>query len=314
MLTLFWVVGNVALRHVGGMTEDEEIIAPANERQTSEWITVLSALNLDYRLTYEGAAWVMHVPVAQASRARAELEAYEREGRLWSGGQDAFEDALTAGERSGSPLWAAGFLLVFYLWLGAYDGGVVLLRAAAADSTAMAAGEWWRAVTALTIHADEGHLVGNMVSLALFGYAACLAYGGGLAWALILASGITGNALAAVVSGPDHISVGASTACFGALGILVAHQLVENVRRFGFTRSVWSRTWIPLGAGCGLLALLGTGPRSDLAAHATGFLCGVVLALPFSWVQPDRVPRWLQAALQLGCIVVVMMAWRAAGQ
>ena len=60
------------------------------------------------------------------------------------------------------------------------------------DSTAMAAGEWWRAVTALTIHADEGHLVGNMVSLSLFGYAVCLAYGGGLAWALILASGIAG--------------------------------------------------------------------------------------------------------------------------
>ena len=294
------------------MSDDEDVMVPAHEKQTSEWITVLSALGIDYRLTYEGAAWVIHVPATQSAGARTELKAYEQESRLWSIDDDGGGADVAPGDRSWSPLWAAGFVLAFFLWLGAYDGDVVLLRAAAADSTAMAAGEWWRAVTALTIHADEGHLVGNMVSLSLFGYAVCLAYGGGLAWALILASGIAGNALAAALSGPDHISVGASTACFGALGILVAHQFVENVRRFGFSRSVWSRTWIPLGAGCGVLALLGTGPRSDLAAHATGFLCGVVLALPFSWIPVDRTPRWLQGLLQLSCVVVVMLAWRAA--
>ena len=161
----------------------------------------------------------------------------------------------------------------------------------------------------VTLHSGPTHLVGNVLCLLLFGYAVCDTFGGGLAWVLILASGIVGNALAGLAHGAGHTSIGASTACFGALGILSASQSVRNLREHGFSLSIWSRAWLPLGAGLALLTLLGTGPRSDLLAHLFGFLSGLVLCLPFVIGMPALSPG-AQRALQLIALVTVMIAWR----
>jgi hypothetical protein len=42
--------------------------------------------------------------------------------------------------------------------------------------------EWWRPLTALTLHADAAHLFGNLVFGVLFGYAAGQLLGSGVAW------------------------------------------------------------------------------------------------------------------------------------
>jgi membrane associated rhomboid family serine protease len=76
------------------------------------------------------------------------------------------------------------------------------------------AGEWWRAVTALTLHADAPHVGGNAVAIGVLMTAVCWHLGPGLgAWLLLLA-GAAGNLLTAAVHGGGHSSVGASTAVF----------------------------------------------------------------------------------------------------
>jgi membrane associated rhomboid family serine protease len=204
----------------------------------------------------------------------------------------------------------AGLLTAFYLWLGPYDHADPLLRGAAMDAGSIADGETWRLVTALTVHSGVVHLVGNVLCLLWLGHAACAVFGGGVSWVLVLSAGIAGNYVACRFRGPQYVSVGASTACFGALGVLTAYRLIHNVRRAGVARSVRDRMWLPLGAGLALLALLGTGVGSDVGAHLFGFLCGLLLALPLSWLGVSRVPAWGQRVMQIFCIAVVMSAWR----
>ena len=293
------------------MASDEVLIDPPDAQKTLEWITVLSAVGLDYRLARDARDWVIHVSTADEARVRAELDAYERESAEWPALLRDGPPGWSVGTGTWSAAWAGGFLVAFYAWLGPYRAGSSVLRAACGDSARMLAGEWWRPITALTIHSSASHLAGNTICLVLMGYAVCRTVGRGLGWLLVLVGGVAGNVATGLLR-PEHLSVGASTACFSALGILSAHRAVALARRVDDAARIGRRTWLPLVAGLGMLLLTGTGPRTDVSAHVLGFLAGMTAALPFSWVGVDWVPDWVQRALQLLCLAVIGVAWRAA--
>ena len=79
-------------------------------------------------------------------------------------------------------------------------------------------GELWRAVTALTLHADGAHVAGNAVLGAVFGSAVSRSLGPGVALAWVIAAGTLGNFINAWKHTDSHVSVGASTAVLGAVG------------------------------------------------------------------------------------------------
>jgi rhomboid protease GluP len=294
-----------------GLSADEDVsLPPVDEQRTSEWIVVLAAAYVDYRLSYAGGLWQIHVPLDAFDVAEREIQAYEEERVTWDRMRTVAPSSWLAAASSGSPLWVAGMLIAFYLWTGPFDRGNALVCGAALDTNRLFGGEVWRLVTALTVHSGLVHLAGNVVSMLLFGYAVCTTFGGGLAWIMILGTGIIGNAVSAAVHGPDQLSVGASTACFGALGILTACQALRNLQQFGMSRSIWNRVWLPIGAGLGLLSLLGTGVQSDLLAHLFGFLSGWLLCMPFIWWRPPTLSAGRQQLLQLVGLFVVMFAWR----
>src|SRR5207247_4253997 len=85
--------------------------------------------------------------------------------------------------------------------------------------------------------------------------------GPGVGLCVLLFAGAGGNALTAVAHGAHHDSVGASTAMFGAIGILGATRVVSRGRRRAARTS-----WMVVAASLALLALLGTSPGSDLLA------------------------------------------------
>lgn len=105
-----------------------------------------------------------------------------------------------------------------------------------------------------------------------------------------------------------HLSVGASTAVFGALGILVA-----LVWRRGFLRHTpWRRRFAPIFAGIALLAYTGTaGENTDLGAHLFGFVAGLGIgwALARDALLDGRRAQWLAAAAGAGALVA---AWAVA--
>lgn len=137
-------------------------------------------------------------------------------------------------------------------------------------------GDWWRPFTALTLHADIGHLIGNIVSGVCFGLVVNWTFGSGLGWLMILLSGGLGNVLTAHFAGRGDtiISLGASTAVFAALGLLVGHALASNFSPNGLPALRYRLA--PLAAGLILLFTLGVGDeRTDVAAHFFGFLAGI---------------------------------------
>ena len=138
-------------------------------------------------------------------------------------------------------------------------------------------GQWWRPFTALFLHADVGHLLGNIVLGVTLFLLVTSSVGPWLGGALILTSGTIGNALSAVIHHPANFrSLGASTAVFGALGILVGLEVIRAWRSRTYNKV--GGAMIPLGAGIILLGWLGSGdPPSDVLSHCLGFLVGGVL-------------------------------------
>ncbi|MDZ4199577.1 MAG: rhomboid family intramembrane serine protease, partial [Kiritimatiellia bacterium] len=291
--------------------ENEVEWLPADGQQTLEWIAVLSAARLDYRLIRPDGAWRILIPRTSMARARAELAAYEAETSSLNASPLRPPEENRSGSGAGSSFWVSAFLILFYAWFGPYESGSLLLRRAAADSGAILSGEFWRTITALTIHADPEHLGGNLLSLFLLGWAVCRIFGSGLGWSLILLAGIAGNTATAIWTAGNHLSVGASTACFGALGILTGVRLTRRSGEIRNPLSFRNRDWIPLAAGLAVLALFGTGPRSDLAAHAFGFGLGTLLGALFGRLPYPAIPGWIHRTLEMACLFAVLAAWRA---
>ncbi len=158
-------------------------------------------------------------------------------------------------------------------------------------------GEWWRPFTALFLHADPGHLLGNLLSGMLFGTLVARSVGPWRGWGLILACGTLGNIVAGALAWPAPLlSIGASTAVFGALGILSG---------LGFSAMLSARFHIPLAktvapilAGLILLGWLGAGGpdgTTDVLGHVSGFVSGLITGFLIGHF-PRKAPSTIGAA------------------
>ena len=172
-------------------------------------------------------------------------------------------------------VWATILLLVFRQQS---QDPTLADRYASSSISLIANGEWWRPFTALFLHGDGGHIIGNLASGAVFGALVSKSIGPWKGWAMILLAGTFGNATTSLVTYPEaFLSLGASTAVFGALGILSGIGLVENFREE--LRMPWLRVLAPLLAGLVLLGWLGgaaPGEGVDVFGHVFGFSVGVL--------------------------------------
>ena len=172
-------------------------------------------------------------------------------------------------------------------------------------------GQYWRVITALTLHLDIGHIASNLVFGAVFGVLAGRILGGGVASLAILFAGSLGNFINAMIQQPEHSSVGASTAVFGALGVIVAHALRPLVfRQPSHPVSAFKR-WSPLIGGLVLLGFTGVdGPRTDVAAHATGFIAGLVVGSAGASLPTHRLASsTVQVSAGIITLIILAVAW-----
>ena len=140
-------------------------------------------------------------------------------------------------------------------------------------------GEWYRCVTALTLHADSRHLFGNVLFGAPFLILLCRRVGLGLGVFLVLLAGTFGNVLNTLYRQSAHVSLGFSTALFGTVGALSGFMALQGWdKRDGAGKLSWRRGVLLLAAGTGILAMLGTeGENTDYAAHLFGLLSGFIV-------------------------------------
>ncbi|MDJ0866007.1 MAG: rhomboid family intramembrane serine protease [Myxococcota bacterium] len=274
-----------------------------SRRAADEWALVLVAEGLHPSVHGSRDGFVLVVPEAEAERAHATLHDYEGESAL-----PTLPAAPVADPHAlGHALFAGAALIVFFLVTGPRDAATPWFARGSADADLIRHGEWWRVWTALTLHADLGHVVSNAVVGAVFGNALARGVGAGFALALVVAAGAAGNALNAWLHATWHVSVGASTAVFGSVGVLAGIALVRR-RRAAFRGR---RALVPVAAALALLAMLGTGgERVDLWAHGFGLAAGIPLGLAAGTVAPP--PRPLQWALGLAAFAALLGAWALA--
>ena len=109
----------------------------------------------------------------------------------------------------------AVLLIGFFVVTGPADGNVVWFARGSAAASRILAGEVWRTVTALTLHVDVAHVLGNALASAVVVTAIGQQLGPGVGIWLLLLAGAAGNLLTALVHGPlprKPISVNSWTA------------------------------------------------------------------------------------------------------
>ncbi len=276
-----------------------------------QWALVLEARGIPFRLERSGDAPQLLVPAAYRAAAIEELVLFEEENRDWPPVPPA------APPFADNTLVTLSNLLLFALFhnlirLGVWWPGEAMpawMAIGSADSELILNGQWWRLVTALTLHANSLHLLGNLAIGGIFIVFLCRYLGSGLGWALLLCAGVLGNLVNAVLQPLDHSSVGSSTLVFGAVGLLASLNISRH------RRQTWKQWFLPFAGAVALLALLGTeGERTDLGAHLCGFMVGAAMGLPAGYLvgkrgRPGRLPDMM---LSLFSASVVAASWMMA--
>ncbi|MDX1561887.1 MAG: rhomboid family intramembrane serine protease [Gammaproteobacteria bacterium] len=243
------------------------VSCPARE-QCAELALVLESQAVPSIVRWDGRAWVLSVDAADAAFARRQLSAYAAESKRTAQSKPELKGI-------GNPWPGIFFYLItiigFALIAPELVFGIEWLARGRMDAGMMFAGEWWRPVTALSLHADAAHLLGNAFFGSLFAYSVARYWGGGFGWLAIVLCGTFGNVANGFLSGADHRSIGASTAVFAALGLLAAYCWRRGFPAFASARERSA----PIVAGIGLLAYMGTGGvNTDIGAHLLGFVVG----------------------------------------
>lgn len=133
--------------------------------------------------------------------------------------------------------------------------------------------EWWRLVTSTFLHVDWWHILLNMVALYSIGRFVENYYSSRKVFIVYVLTGIAGSALA--MFDQNAITLGASGAIFGFMGLIVGNLLKANTYSPGLPvplNSILTPAlfWLVLSFGIGGISFLG---------HLGGFLAGIVLGL-----------------------------------
>jgi rhomboid protease GluP len=271
----------------------------ARHAQAEEWALVLAAAGIPHRVAASGEGFALLVLEEDVARARAALEGFDAD-------EAARAHPVAPDDDRPTPWFlgvlAGALLLAAFAVTGTPAGGSRWFDRGAAVAGLMRA-EPWRAVTALTLHLDVAHVVGNAMATAVLLPPIGQRLGPGVAIFLVLLAGAAGNAVAAALHAPGHGAVGASTATFAAIGILGAMRLLPHSGG-RTTRKPWT---IP-AAALVLLVMLGAGRGADVLAHVTGFLGGVIVGLATATIRRPSGPA-VQWPLGLLAVAALVGGW-----
>jgi rhomboid protease GluP len=185
--------------------------------------------------------------------------------------------------------------------------------------TLVAAGQYWRLLTAMFIHLGLLHLAFNGWALYIFGREVEAFYGSPRYAVIYVVSGLFGNVVSYIWGNPDVWSAGASGAIFGLVGADVAFFLI-NRKALG---RLSQRQLVNLGILVAINLAIGFVPGIDWLAHLGGLVSGFVLGLGlsprYSAVWEGWAPRLVnktsatQGVFVVGVVCLLLVAGVALG-
>ncbi|MEM7220423.1 MAG: rhomboid family intramembrane serine protease [Pseudomonadota bacterium] len=278
-----------------------DVFETPRRAQLAEAAFVLTALGVPHEIGSDGDRYFITVPTGAAAFAARQLAEYWQEGatvRRRPPNSPAIDSGLFGVLGFLLAIWSVPWLETVSLY-AFHELGIM-------SASGIRAGEYWRAFTALTLHADIGHIAGNTLFGILWGTLAGRQLGSGVAWLLILFAAAAANVLNGYVQPLPFRSLGASTATFAALGLLATVVW----RRGYFANPDWRRSFAPVFAAVAFVAYTGIGDaNTDVLAHVFGCGAGLITGLlaarlPLRYLQPRY--QWLAGA---GAIGVLTLAW-----
>lgn len=282
------------------------IIRAANRKEFRDIELLLLSRSVPFSRESESSIRSFYVPLNYHSFVINEIEQFQKENRNWPpviGLQKGllFRFSLVH-------LGVVVCLTLFHWRMGRIPNAGLWMDSGMLVVEKVLAGEWYRTVTALTLHADGAHLLSNLLGLLVFVGGVHQFVGTGLSWLLVLIAGAIGNAGTAVFYQTAHNAVGASTAVFGAVGLMGAF----GVKRYLTQKPFRKRFFIPLIGALGLFAMLGTNPNSDVMSHVFGLVSGITTGLLLTPLLGTRITKnpLLQGLALLLFSAVLVYCWR----
>jgi membrane associated rhomboid family serine protease len=289
------------------MIDDMRVVFDSrNRRACADRALVLESLQIPHRIVDDALSCALIVPAEYSARAMDELRLYDEENPPLHPQRIkpfAYQNALPG-------IIAYIIVIVVTAWLsGVSYFAQDWFGAGRIDGVLVRAGEWWRTITALTLHSGLRHLVGNIVFGAFFGLLAGRLFGSGLAWLAIILAAASGNALNTLLLESSHRSIGASTAVFPALGLVAGFVWRGKL----MSQERWSYRVGPIVGGLALLMYTGTGDaNTDIGAHLMGFVCGFAGGMLLTLIRHRLTSEPLQIGAALAASFLVVGAWIAA--
>jgi membrane associated rhomboid family serine protease len=158
----------------------------------------------------------------------------------------------------------------------------------------IAAGEWWRLITAMFLHYGLLHILTNMWALWQLGRYLEAALGPVRFIALYLIAGLGGNVAAYLFTAPNQETAGASTAIFG----LFLAAIVVN-RRLGLQIA----QLVPLLVVN--LVITFSIPNISIAGHLGGLVIGGIVSAVLAYAPANR--RATVQAIGCGVVLIVLI-------
>lgn len=286
-------------------------VATSRKRQAEEWALVLVAEGFAPQLRRGEAGWWIEVELGRQQEAEEILHS-------WRAERAARATRATLPEAYATTTWELALayslalsMLAFHLGLEAANRHSLFVDLGDSQAVLVLAGQAWRTVTALTLHADLSHVAGNTLFGGFFLAALAGRLGIGCSLLAFLVSGALGNLANAVYYGSGHSSVGASTGVFGLVGVLAGLAAWRRHQTMPLSRGAW----VPFAAGLAVVAMLGgPGPKVDFSAHVFGLIAGALTGIAIAYPlaarsRPGPAAQWISFAL---CITLVFGAWRLA--
>ncbi len=280
-------------------------IPTRTEQQAMDWSLVLVSQGIEAVIerSADASSWQLVVHSPDYPRALHAIRQYRKENARQVWRQELPWTGLIFDWRCLVPLLF--FILIFALEALRH---IPLSNAGRMHNEAVHSGEWWRVITAVTLHGDLSHLVANITSGLLLLGLAMGAYGPGVATLGSFLAGVGGNLAGLALYPHNHLGLGASGMVMGALGLLAAQWLA--LLRVGLTpRQLAVRGVL---SACFLLILLGFSPREnvDVLAHVAGFVSGLGLGAILALL-PERMRQgaWFDNAALLAWVGMVGGAW-----
>jgi rhomboid protease GluP len=161
------------------------------------------------------------------------------------------------------------------------------------------AGQWWRLITVMFLHASLLHIALNAWALWLFGQFVETTFGRWRFLAIYFVSGFLASVTSYTFGSPCTVGVGASGAIVGLLGAFIAYNFRRRHLSLNQANLRWALVIIVLNLVIGL-----SFQNIDNWAHGGGLVAGIAAGTFAEGVGPSEVRPWTRV---LGYVALVAL-------